>query len=80
MSQVREIVTTLGDEVFLSRVVWLEGRIAAGLGRFEEARTLLGQARREFAARQIGYDVDLARRILRFLYRARYDQGLRFDS
>ena len=138
LNQVREIVTTLGDEVFLSRVVWLEGRIAAGLGRFEEARALLGQARREFAARQMGYDValalleeaallleegqtiqvktlaqelaavfdaqgvhrealtalrlfqkaaereeataELARRILRFLYRARYDQGLRFES
>ena len=138
LNQVREIVTTLGDDVFLIRVVWLEGRIAAGLGRFEEARALLGQARREFATRQMGYDVALAlleesallldqgrmaevkilarelavmfdskgvhrealaalrlfqeaaereeataeqaRRILRFLYRAQYDQGLQFDS
>jgi tetratricopeptide (TPR) repeat protein len=58
--QVRALATELGDEVFLLRVTWLEGRIAAGLGRREEARSLLAQARREFAARDMDYDVALA--------------------
>ncbi|HEY0510753.1 MAG TPA: hypothetical protein VGH73_02535, partial [Thermoanaerobaculia bacterium] len=138
LAQVRRLAMDLGDEVFLIRVVWLEGRIAAGLGRRREARTLLAQARREFAVRKMGYDAALAlleeavllldedrtsevkklsrhlaevfqsngvhrealaalrlfqeavehetvtaemvRRVLRYLYRARYDQGLRFTS
>jgi hypothetical protein len=136
IQQVRDLAVDLGDEVFLIRVIWLEGRIAAGSGRFEEGRRLLEQARREFAARKMGYDValalleeavllledgrmaevkvmarnlaevfetkgvhraalaalqlfqevverdeataELARRILGYLFRARYDQGLRF--
>jgi len=120
------------------RLIWLEGRVAAGQGRAEEARRLLAQARREFAARGMVYDValalleeavllleegraaevkalaeeltqvfankgvhrealaalrlfaeaakqqdataELARRVLRFLFRARHDRGLRFKS
>jgi tetratricopeptide (TPR) repeat protein len=136
LQQVRDIVTERGDETELVRVTWLEGRIAAGLGRLEEGRRLLSGARREFAARKMGYDVvlalleeaallleadrtaevraltsclaevfeskgvhrealaalklfqeaaerdeataELARRVLGYLFRARYDQGLRF--
>jgi tetratricopeptide (TPR) repeat protein len=135
---VRSCALEMGDEIIALRGLWLEGRIAAGLGRFGEARSLLAQARREFAARKMDYDValalleeaallldggeaakvkvlsgelagvfkskgvhrealaalrlfhdaaeqdeataDLARRILRYLFRARYDQGLRFAS
>jgi hypothetical protein len=138
MEQVREMATSRGDEIEILRVIWLDGRIAAGMGRNTEARVLLAQARHEFAARRMGYDValalleeavllleegqreevkklsrglatvfksngmhrealaalrlfqeaveretataDLVRRVLRFLYRARYDQGLRFTS
>jgi hypothetical protein len=58
--QVRDTATELGDEIFLIRMTWLEGRIAAGLGRTEEARTLLSRARGEFAAREMWYDVALA--------------------
>jgi len=134
--QVGEIAGYLGDEVFLIRVKWLMGRIAAGCGQRAEARTLLRQARWGFAARGMSYDValamleeavllleesriaelrvltlslaeifeskgvhrealaalrlfqeaaernevtiDLARRILDYLFRARYDQGHRF--
>ncbi|HKI03774.1 MAG TPA: hypothetical protein VKK31_17470 [Thermoanaerobaculia bacterium] len=136
IQQVRELATALGDEVFLLRVIWLEGRIAAGVGHSWEARGLLAQARREFGRRGLSYDVALAlleeaallldenklaevkalareltgvfaangvhlealaalrlfqdaaeretataefaRRVLRYLDRARYDQGLRF--
>jgi tetratricopeptide (TPR) repeat protein len=127
-----------GDEIEALRMTWVQGRIAAGLGRTEEARSLLAQARREFAARGMEYDValalleesallleegraaevkhltreltvlfdakgvhqealaalrlfqeaveqerataDLARRVLRYLFRARHDPGLRFPS
>jgi tetratricopeptide (TPR) repeat protein/transcriptional regulator with XRE-family HTH domain len=58
--QVRERAAAMGDEIGLLRVTWVQGRIAAGLGRFEEARKLLEHARREFAARKMGYDVALA--------------------
>jgi tetratricopeptide (TPR) repeat protein len=133
---VRKLAGDLGDEVFLIRVLWLEGRIAAALGRPQEAGTLLKEVRRELGLRRLSYDValvlleeavllleegrpaevktlagelaqvfedkgvhrealaalrlfheaaehegataELARRVLRFLFRARYDQGLHF--
>jgi tetratricopeptide (TPR) repeat protein len=133
---VRQVVTERGDENELSRVIWLDGRIAAGLGRQEEALALLGEARQRFAAKAMWYDValalleeavllleegratdvrelakglvrvfdakgvhqeaiaalrlfqeaaereaattELARRVLRFLFRARWDGGLQF--
>lgn len=135
--QAREVATEMGDEIILLRVTWIDSLIAAGLGRIGEALSLLAQARREFEARKMWYDValalleesallldkgrtaevkaltrglpavfeaeeihrealaalqlfhevaerevataDLARRVLRYLFRARYDQGLRFD-
>jgi tetratricopeptide (TPR) repeat protein len=138
IQQVRDLATERGDETELVRIVWLEGRIAAGLGRLEEGRRLLGQARREFTVRKMGYDAalalleevvllleegrpsevgalipslvevfkskgvhrealvalrlfqeaaereevtaELARRVLGYLFRARYDQGLRFTA
>ena len=50
----------MGDEIGVLRVTWTRGRIAAGLGRAEEARNLLAQARREFVARGMDYDAALA--------------------
>ncbi|MFY9820181.1 MAG: hypothetical protein WAM82_02295 [Thermoanaerobaculia bacterium] len=58
--QVHHLAAELGDVIFLSRITWLRGRIQAGLGRCEEARGLLAQARREFAGRNMSYDVALA--------------------
>jgi tetratricopeptide (TPR) repeat protein len=133
---VRALVTERGDQVELTRVTWLEGRIAAGQGRAEEALRLLAQARQEFETRKMWYDValalleeavlllvagraaevkelakglakvfeangvhrealaalrlfheaaeheaataDLAQRVLRFLFRVRWDEGIRF--
>jgi tetratricopeptide (TPR) repeat protein len=138
VEQVRELATNRGDEIEVIRVIWLDGRIAAGLGQRMEARSLLAHARREFVARKMGFDAsltvleeailfleegqtaevkqlsrglaevfqsngvhrealaalrlfqeaaeretataDLVRRVLRFLYQARYDQGLKFIS
>jgi tetratricopeptide (TPR) repeat protein len=58
--KVREVATEMGDSIRLLRVLWIEGRIAAGLGRTKEALSLLEQARREFTARDMGYDIALA--------------------
>lgn len=138
LQEVRRLVIDRRDENELPRVTWLAGRIAAGLGRPEEARELLEGALRELALNNLWYDValalldlsalllregktaevkaltqmlaeefkskkvhrealaalqlfreaaeredadeELARRVLRFLFRARYDQGLRFES
>lgn len=133
---VRRLAAEMGDELGVLRALWMEGRIIVGLGRPEEGRVLLEQARREFAVRKMGYDTalalleeaallldegriqdvrvlarglaevfeskgvhrealaalrlfqeaverdeataELARGILDYLFRARYDQGLRF--
>jgi tetratricopeptide (TPR) repeat protein len=135
--RVREVAAEMGDAIGLLRVTWLDGRIAAGMGRTGEALSLLAQARKEFAARHMGYDMalalleeaalllvegrtaevkaltrrlsviftveevnrealaalrlfheaadreaataELARRVLRYLFRARHDRGLRFE-
>lgn len=136
VQQVRDLAMERGDRNEVTRVIWLEGRIAAGLGRTEEARRLLATARQRFVADGMSYDaalalleeavmaldegrsldfrglaqdlakvfhdngvhrealaalglfqeaieretatVELARGFLQYLYRARYDQGLRF--
>ncbi len=135
--RVRALAAGMGDEIDLVRLIWLEGRVAAGQGRAQEARRRLATARQEFAARGMAYDVALAlleeavmllekgqtaevkalapelaavfeskgvqrealaalrlfyevaereeataelgRRVLRFLFRARYDRGLCFE-
>ncbi len=123
--RVRTAAIETGDEIEVLRMTWAQGRIAAGLGRVGEARSLLAQARREFATRRMDYDValalleeavlslgegekaevkgvhrealaalelfrraaereeataELARRVLGYLFRARYAPGLRFES
>jgi tetratricopeptide (TPR) repeat protein len=59
-SRVRARSGERGDELGFFRGIWLEGRIAAGLGRREEALRLLAQARAEFDRRDMSYDVALA--------------------
>ncbi len=58
--QVRESTGEMEDAIRLLRVTWIEGRIAAGLGRNSEALSLLAYARQQFADRKMGYDVALA--------------------
>jgi tetratricopeptide (TPR) repeat protein len=60
LEQVGVLAAARGDENEMVRVVWLEGRIAAGLGRTEEALRLLGQARRELSRRHLVADAALA--------------------
>ncbi len=58
--RVRAAASARGDKSETSRVTWLEGRIAAGLGRRLEALALLEKARAEFEEREMWYDVALA--------------------
>lgn len=57
---VRGLVKLLDEELDLTRVVWLEGRVAAGVGRTAEAMSALQQVRRDFKARGLAYDYALA--------------------
>jgi tetratricopeptide (TPR) repeat protein len=65
---VREVALELGLPLHLVRVLWLEGRIAAGLGEREKALASLEQVRRDLCARQIAYDAALASLELAVLY------------
>jgi tetratricopeptide (TPR) repeat protein len=138
VKETQPLIAALAADLVAVRVAWLQGRIAAGLGRSQEARELLEKARREFASRNMSYDValalleeaalllndgrtaevktlakelaavfeskgvhrealaalrlfqeaaegehataELARNLLRYLFRARYDQGLHFTA
>jgi tetratricopeptide (TPR) repeat protein/transcriptional regulator with XRE-family HTH domain len=59
LPEVRALAERLGEELDLTRVVWLEGRVAAGLGRAAEARAAFEQARWVFSQRELAYDYAL---------------------
>jgi tetratricopeptide (TPR) repeat protein len=56
---VRPTVVEREDKSEAIRIKWLEGRIAAGLGRRDEALKLLTKAQEEFGSRKMWYDVAL---------------------
>lgn len=60
LPEVRELAVGLGNELDVVRVLWLEGRVLAGLGRSREAIPILEQVRRYFGVSQIAYDAALA--------------------
>jgi tetratricopeptide (TPR) repeat protein len=72
--QARAVAAEMGDEIGVLRVTWLEGRIAAGLGRPAAALRLFHEAAEREAATG-----ELARRVLRYLFRAQHDPELRFE-
>lgn len=53
---IRALAVALGNVLDLVRLRWLEGMAASGLGRNEEARTALEEARKAFAEHEIEYD------------------------
>jgi len=59
LPEVKDLTVRLGNELDLVRLRWLEGRIAYGQGRIEEAMIALRQVRAEFALRGIAYDTAL---------------------
>lgn len=60
MPQVRELALQQANELDLTRVIWLESRVAAGELRVEAAITGLEQVRRDFTARELAYDAALS--------------------
>lgn len=66
--EVRKLAVQLRNGLDLVRVVWLQGKIAAGLGQVEEAEAALEQVRQEFAARNMPYDAALVELELALLY------------
>ncbi|HYN22975.1 MAG TPA: helix-turn-helix transcriptional regulator [Thermoanaerobaculia bacterium] len=56
LSQVRRLAEKLGGALEMNRVVWIEGKIWAGLGRSEEAKKAFEQARRVFRQEELAYD------------------------
>jgi hypothetical protein len=68
LPEIRGLTVRLGNELDALRLHWLEGRIAAGLGRTTESLTALSQLRTEFADRGISYDSALATLELAVLY------------
>ena len=57
---VRELALEQRNELDLIRVVWLAARVAAGLGRAEEAVAGLQQVRGDFLDHELPYDAALA--------------------
>lgn len=68
LPQVREIAIELRNGLDLIRVRWLEGRIAVGQGRKEDAKEALAHVREEFAALNLAYDSALSTLELAALY------------
>ncbi|HEV7784632.1 MAG TPA: hypothetical protein VGQ28_04790, partial [Thermoanaerobaculia bacterium] len=60
LPELRELTAEIGNDLDGWRLRWLEGRVAAGLGRRQKAIGVLALVRREFARREIPYDTALA--------------------
>ncbi len=59
LAAVRGLAERLGEELDLVRMVWLEGKVAAGTGRTAEAYAAFQQVRRVFTFRELAYDAAL---------------------
>jgi transcriptional regulator with XRE-family HTH domain len=59
LPDVRALAERLGEEMDLTQVLWLEGRIAAGLGLTKEALSAFEQARGVFRRRELAFDYGL---------------------
>src|SRR6185295_9366036 len=57
--EVRRLVARLGTSLDALRVRWLEGKVAAGLGRWDEALAAFSQVRAELKERGIAFDTAL---------------------
>lgn len=68
LGEVRRLVQKTGTDLDFARFQWVSGRIAGGLGRLEEAVTLLLQARGMFSAKGLAFEMALVSLELAFLY------------
>jgi tetratricopeptide (TPR) repeat protein len=56
LPEVRSLAESLGGELDLDRVVWLEAKVEAGLGNLAEARARFEQVRGSFTRPELSYD------------------------
>ena len=56
LPEVERFAAAVDQEPDWIRVLWLQGRIAAGRGRFDDARARFEQVRRYFEAHAVAYD------------------------
>jgi tetratricopeptide (TPR) repeat protein len=59
LPEVKAICGRLGNELDLIRLRWVEARIADGLGRTDQAASILAKVRGDFASRNMHYDTAL---------------------
>ena len=59
LPEVRKLAERLGGELDLNLVVWLEGKISAGLGRLADAEAAFLRAREQFEQKKLGYNYAL---------------------
>ncbi len=59
LPELQALAERLGEELDLTRVVWLKGKIAGGLGRLFDAQAAFEQARRVFFRRKLPFDYAL---------------------
>lgn len=60
LPEVLELSRTLGNDLDLIRLRWVEGQIAFGFGEHEPAKRAFEEVRQEFASRGLGFDAALA--------------------
>ena len=59
LTEVRAIAERLGEELDLTRVLWVDGKVAAGTGRVKEALSAFEQARGVFRRHELAFDYGL---------------------
>jgi tetratricopeptide (TPR) repeat protein/transcriptional regulator with XRE-family HTH domain len=59
LKEVRQMAEQIGEQLDLTRIVWLSGLVAAGLGQRVEAEASFRQARRVFEANELAFDYAL---------------------
>jgi tetratricopeptide (TPR) repeat protein len=59
LREVRRLAEQLGEELSLVRVVWLQGKVDAELGRTGEAMAAFQQVRRDFGAHELTFEYAL---------------------
>jgi len=68
LPEVRRMATEQGMQLNLIRIAWLTAKVAAGLGRVEEAKAGLEQVRQDFMAHDLPYEAALSSLDLAVLY------------
>lgn len=68
LAEVRELLQGSAQPLDQVRLRWVEGSIALGLGRYEEAEAALREVQLEFLQRQMGYNAALVSLDLGVLY------------